>query len=124
VSDFLFSFHSEPAARLYAGLKRHEFRRVRVAISPGDRILVYEVAPISCVTGQLTVLAVHHGPPEEVLALEEDEESRAGARAYVAAASVATAIEVLARRFERPLALSELGLARPPMSYCRLPTSA
>ena len=83
MTDFLFSFHSGPAERIWQGLKRQEFRRVRVAIEPGDRIFVYEVAPLAGVTGELTVIAVQHGSPEEILSLEPDEDSRAGARAYI-----------------------------------------
>jgi predicted transcriptional regulator len=95
---------------------------VRVAIAPGDRILVYETKPVGLVTGELEVTAVHHGRPEQVLKLERDLESRKGARAYIGTARVATAIAVRGARYAEPRTLADLGIARAPQSYLRLDT--
>jgi predicted transcriptional regulator len=83
------------AEAIYSGSKRFEFRRVRASINYGERVLVYESAPSSRLTGEFWVGNVVSASPSEVLTLEPNVESRRLAESYLSGARVATAIEVV-----------------------------
>jgi predicted transcriptional regulator len=114
----LFSLHPHYAAAIYNGSKGFEFRRVRTAIRPGDRALIYETAPVSRVTGEFMVGHVLSGELAELLYVAGTR-AGPGVTEYLAGANVASAIEILSpTRWPRPLGLEEAGLGqRPPLSY-------
>ena len=118
----IFSLWSRYAEAIWSGEKRFEFRRRRIGITSGDRILVYETAPISSVTGEFIAGAIIAGIPGEV-------RRRAGAGAgpgldeYFAGAEIASGIRIVApMHYVRPKPLSDFGLAHPPLSYTFLRT--
>jgi predicted transcriptional regulator len=124
---WVFSLHPEQAGRIHAGLKTNEFRRGRVRVPPGSRVLMYETAPVGRVTGHFTVGEVHHGTPDEVLAREPNADSRRGAAPYLEGAESASGLEVVdVVRYDRPRTLREAtGMSRPPQRYARVrPDSA
>jgi predicted transcriptional regulator/GNAT superfamily N-acetyltransferase len=117
----LLSLRSRHAERIYAGIKTWEFRRVRAALHPGDRVLIYESGGKGLITGEFTVAERVVGTPAEVVLREPNPESRADALAYLEGARVATALRCgQVRLYEKPLTLAELGVARAPQSYLLL----
>lgn len=107
------------AAAIYNRSKSFEFRRVKAKIRPDDRILVYESAPISRVTGEFNAGKVIYGKSSQILILEPDLGSRAAAAQYLTGAEFCTAIEVVNPvKWEPSTKLGNLypGL-RPPQSY-------
>lgn len=107
------------AVAIYNRSKLFEFRRVRAKIQPNDRILVYESAPISQVTGEFNAGKVIYGKSSQILNLEPNLDSRAAAAQYLTGAQLCTAIEVVDPiRWEQPIRLSNLYPdLRPPQSY-------
>lgn len=107
------------AQAMFSGVKRFEFRRVRVSVSTGDRVLVYESAPVALVTGEFNVGQVIIGTPAELGTIEQDVTIREAVRGYLGGAPQGTAIQILnPTRWERPLGISELTPGRrPPQSY-------
>lgn len=117
----LFALQSVHAQRIYDGLKHYEFRRVFVRLPVGTRVLIYESGRVGQVTGEFLVASLVHGTPDQVVQLEQDRQSREDARLYLAGATRATALQVARScRYDKPLALSELGVSRAPQSYLRL----
>ena len=109
------------AAALYDGSKRFEYRRRRVQIAPGDRILVYESAPVSAVTGEFHVGRVHSGAPESIVTQSGVELHRLEAL-YLEGAATASMIEATNPiRWELFEDVRAYGLAKPPVSYARVP---
>lgn len=113
------SLRTEFAEAIYKGLKGYEFRRVRSSLRSGDRVLMYECAPVSSLTGEFCVGKVVTSSPSELLRLEANVSMRAKAGAYLSGAEIATAIEVSHPvRWKRNYRLDELiPNFRPPQSY-------
>jgi predicted transcriptional regulator len=107
------------AEAIYNRSKLFEFRRVKAKIRPDDRILVYESAPISKVTGEFNVGKVVYGKPSQILNLEPNSNSRTAAAQYLTGAKLCTAIEVVNPiRWEQSMKLGNLYPSlRPPQSY-------
>lgn len=103
---------------LERGEKRHEYRRCRVGISPGDTVLLYESAPTSMIVGRFLVGRVILGDERMAGGLEACAHVRDAVGAYLAGASVASALEVVDfERFVSPVPLEALGVRSAPMSY-------
>lgn len=115
----LMSIRPVLAEAIYRGTKLFEYRRVSARIRPGDRVLVYESRPMSCVSGEFRAGHVLKGPPSQLAALEPDPDIRALVEHYLRGTAAATAIEVLSpRRWDACVALSEFSPGtRPPQSY-------
>jgi predicted transcriptional regulator len=117
-TELVLSIRTPHLRRIISGDKQHEFRRRRVSARAGDVVLVYEVAPVAAVTASFTVAEVVHGAVDDLLALERDEAARAHLAEYLSGCRCATALRVAdARRLDRPLPLSAVGLARAPQSW-------
>lgn len=110
------------ADAIFSGIKRHEFRRVRVAFKPGDIVFVYEPVPVACLTGQFTVAGVKYGEADDLISLESTIGTQAVARCYLKGARNASAIEITqARRWEAAVSLAcALPGVRAPQSYAFL----
>jgi predicted transcriptional regulator len=105
------------ASLIYSGSKAFEFRRVRMAATVGDRVLIYESAPVGRVTGEFVVGDIVYGPPGEILKMAGSR-AGAGAAGYLQGCDCATALLVTcAVEWSEPRDLRELGLARAPQSY-------
>lgn len=115
----LMSLRPKHAASVFNGFKLFEYRRTRVNVLSGDRVLLYESAPVSCVTGEFVVGCVRIDDPDALYRLEPVAEIRELVRAYLAGARQATAIEVTQpRRWAQARAVREvIGRDRPPQSY-------
>lgn len=115
----VFSLKPEIAQTIYAGTKKHEFRRAHVNVPAGALALVYETAPVMRVTGAFICGDAVHGAADEIAWFERDEPSRELAFSYLAGAKTASAIPIRSPwRFTVPLELEPVsGLSRPPQSY-------
>lgn len=112
------SLRTEYLRRILAGTKTHEFRRRRVALRAGDRVLIYEVSPVGMITAGFSVADVLHGPPEELLRLEADGAAREFLRGYLSGCLTGTAIAVRdPQRLPQALPLAAAGLTHAPQSY-------
>jgi len=114
----MFSIAPVHVDAIASGLKRWEFRRVRVTLQPEDNVLIYATAPVSSVVARFRVGGVVMGTPEHVAALEEDPHQRCVASDYLEGSTAASAIEV--RDFAwlpEPQGIHAFGLQRPPLSY-------
>ncbi|MCZ7536097.1 MAG: ASCH domain-containing protein [Acidimicrobiia bacterium] len=117
---WLLSIHPGFARALYAGDKRYEYRRRRVNLATGDRVLVYESAPVSAVTGEFKVgeVRVAAAAVIDVIAGVPLDHLEA---AYLEGASTASAIEAMNPiRWQHAESVQAYGLARPPVSYARV----
>jgi predicted transcriptional regulator len=115
------SLRPEWAEALYTHEKRYEFRRRRFDADPGDVVVIYETRPVSLVTGQFRIGAVHYGTPAELQRLESDRTRARSVAAYLKGARQGTALEVSeVERYPTPRSLAALGIEKPPMSYRRL----
>jgi predicted transcriptional regulator len=119
----LMSIRSTYAQAIYAGTKRYEYRRVKVGLAQGDRVLIYECSPIAQVTGVFDVGNVFVGSTQEILNIETNDTIRAAVTNYLKGARIASAIEVVhATKWRRGLEISQiLQGVRPPQSYMFLP---
>jgi predicted transcriptional regulator len=119
--DVLLSIHPYHAARIFDGVKRTEFRRVRVRCVPPVRVWIYETAPVGMITGSADLAGVTEGPPAELLKYELDLEERPRLASYLSGSKTCSALHLDSPvRFSHPMSLSELGIRRPPQSYQRL----
>ena len=118
VRSVLFSIHPEHAAAIYTGAKRYEFRRCRVHLHAGDRVLIYETLPVGLVTGEFTVGPIYIGGAASLLAFTRNA-SGVGAATYLEGAVVATAISVVnPRKWATASSLEAVGApTRAPQSY-------
>ncbi len=116
----LVSIRPDFAAAVYTGLKRFEYRRVRMNVRRADRVLVYECRPISKITGEFLAGRLIFAPVRVLTDLEPDPELRRLVSAYLRGASVGTAIEICApKRWPRPCDLKTFFRRdiAPPVSY-------
>lgn len=113
------SLRPQFARAIYSKAKKFEFRRVRVRLEEGDRVLVYECAPVSHLTGEFRVGEVISGSVSQLVVLETEKSNKAAAKRYLRGAKIATAIEIInAVRWKQTRPLVEfLGGRRPPQSY-------
>lgn len=112
------SIHSHHASRIYALTKLYEFRRVGSGFRPGDRIFIYETAPVSRVTGEAFVAAVEIGNSLTLGALEPDLREREHVNLYLAGALRPVALRLEhAIRYEPTRSLRHFGVGRAPQSY-------
>ena len=116
----LLAIKPEYAEAILSGRKKVEFRKRSFARSV-SRVIVYASAPIQRVIGYFEIKFIESGGPKSIW-------SRFGSvgaidstkfASYYGARTTAVAIGVQqARRLERPLTLSKLGLPKtPPQSY-------
>lgn len=120
-ADHVMSLHSRWAQAIYAGNKTWEFRRGAPRMQAGETVLIYETQPRGEVTGRCEVADVIEAGPEQLAQLELNPDAREHLRSYLAGAQRCCAFRLTGvERFAQPLALSQLGLARGPMSYQRL----
>lgn len=117
--DVIMAIRPALAASIYSGEKCFEFRRVRVNIRSGDRVLIYESSPVSRLTGEFVVGRLVVGTPYQVTTLERNHASRDAVRIYLLGARRASAIEILCpRRWASAIALSRVSAnLRAPQSY-------
>jgi predicted transcriptional regulator len=115
--EALFSLWPFYAEALWRGEKRYEFRRTRLSLQPGDRVLVYETRPVSAVTGEFLVGGVFYEPVANLRQITVSG-GGPGLDEYLAGVSCASALRVVSPiKYPRPRALSEFGVAHPPLSY-------
>jgi len=114
------AIHTDYADAIYAGRKAFEYRRTTTSFRAGDTVLVYEPAARRLVTGHFVVGSVCVlAPPFEVDSREKASEVARVVERYLAGASRATALEIVApARWRVPKMLVEVspGL-RAPQSY-------
>ena len=116
----VFSLWKAYADAIWSGEKRYEFRRRRMSVAPGDRVLVYETAPASAVVGEFIAGALVWGTPAQVRAAV-GAAGGPGLDEYFAGAEMVSGVRVVAPlRYARPRPLSDFGLVRPPLSYAFL----
>jgi predicted transcriptional regulator len=115
----LMSIRPRFAKAIFSGEKEYEYRRVKVRVTTGQKVLVYESAPTSGVVGEFIAGEVLVGRPSQLARLESTPTMRAAVRAYLEGANQATAIEVTSpRRWRTTRPLDDyLGGDRPPQSY-------
>jgi predicted transcriptional regulator len=117
----LLSIHPRHACRIYAGSKTAEFRRTRMRVSPPIDLWIYETLPVGNVTGRARVERITYGDANELVWLERDLAERPYVMKYLAGTQLSTALHLSrVERLELPVSLGELGIARPPQSYCYL----
>jgi predicted transcriptional regulator len=108
------------ASALYDGSKRFEYRRRRVRLATGDRVLVYESAPVSAVTGEFSVGEVRSGAPDQ-LVTESGVTLHGQEALYLHGAKTASMIEARNPvRWNTCTDVQAHGLAKPPVSYARV----
>jgi len=113
------SIRSQFAVAIYSGTKRHEFRRVRMSFSRGDRVLIYEPLPVGLITGEFIAGDVLSGSPFDLVNIEVDHWSRSEAEQYLRGVGTASAVEILqAVKWDNGIEIKEMlpGI-RPPQSY-------
>ena len=125
VRGIVASIHPRHAQAILNGTKTIELRKR----PPGcgeliDRMYIYETAPTSLVVGRVEVGAIVRAVPESFW-------THYGARTgvseaeffeYFGGAVEASGIEIgFPRRYARPYPIAELGLTRPPQSWCYVP---
>jgi len=116
----VFSLWKAYADAIWTGEKRYEFRRRKMSVSPGDRVLVYETAPASAVVGEFIAGALVWGPPARVRAAV-GAAGGPGLDEYFAGATLVSGVRVVAPlHYARPRLLSDFGMSRPPLSYAFL----
>ena len=116
----LLSVHPRFSEAILSGLKRYEYRR-RVPLRRITHVLIYETSPTSMVVGEARVADILSGPKEHVWQatkeagfLSHEEFSR-----YFSSTEDASAIALCDPvRYGRPISIQELGLTRPPQSFC------
>ena len=115
----LMSICSRFTEAIYGGAKLHEFRRVRMSFSSGDRVLIYEPLPVGLITGEFIAGAVLSGSPSDLIRLEADPWSRGAAEQYLRGARIASAVEIRqAVKWDKGIEIKEmLPGTRPPQSY-------
>lgn len=110
------------ADRIYRGLKSWEFRRAHASIEIGATVFIYESGKVGKVTGEFTVAEKVLGHADLIAGLEPNKQSQEDADRYLLGAMRATALRVSGvLRYVEPLGLADIGLARAPQSYCRVP---
>jgi predicted transcriptional regulator len=115
--EALFSLWPFYAEALWCGEKRYEFRRTRVSLQPGDRVLVYETRPISAVTGEFLVGGVFY---EKVPNLRKitARGGGPGLDEYLTNVKWASALRIVDPiKYPSPRPLAAFGLRHPPLSY-------
>lgn len=127
-TSVLLSIKPEFVEKIFAGLKRYEFRRVIFKSQNVARVVVYASSPVQQVVGEFEVGGI--------LALSrtqlwEQTKNHSGIAKvyfdeYFADKETAYAIKIKgARRYEQPKALrSVCSSARPPQSFMYLPATA
>ncbi|MBN9106176.1 MAG: hypothetical protein J0I14_14350 [Propionibacteriaceae bacterium] len=112
------SIRPRHASRIFAGTKPYEFRRRASGIASGTRILIYETAPVSAVTGEAAVEVVRAGSASELSSLEPEAAERETVLAYLGGARSPVALGLSGVvRYEKPKSLLEIGVAHAPQSY-------
>lgn len=112
------SVHPKHASRIYTGEKCCEFRRRAPGLAEGDKILFYETAPISAVTGEAMIRTRIEGPVQVLCESEIDPVARDQVRTYLDGAHSPVALVLCdVIRYDWPLRLAEVGVARAPQSY-------
>lgn len=93
------------AALIYEGKRKFEYRRVKVKISEGDVLVVYESQPVSRITGCFVAGEVTHGDPRTLTGYARN----SSAREYLEGAGCSSAIRIVdAKRFRTPILLTDL----------------
>ena len=116
----LLSIHPRFSEAILSGLKRYEYRR-RVPLRHITHVVIYETSPTSMVVGEARVTGILSGPKEHVWRatkeagfLSHEEFSR-----YFSSTENASAIALCeAIRYDQPIPIQDLALARPPQSFC------
>jgi len=122
VARILMTLHPTWADEIYSGRKRLEFRRVRMKVNPGDRVVICESGRRPRpVTGEFSIAAVHRGTPRQLARLETDKKRAKSVAAYLRGARRGTALRISGpKRYPRARSLASLGISHTPMSYCKL----
>lgn len=122
MADALFAIHPDHARKILSGEKGFEFRttRCRRVIT---RMVIYATAPVCRVVGEAAVSQVLQAPPN---LLWPDVWHRAGISkdafdAYFQGRSTAVAYQLeQPLQYRQPVSLADIGLKRPPQSFCYL----
>ena len=125
MSDIVASVHPRHAQAILDGTKTVELRkRAPRCAELIDRMYIYETAPTSLVVGRVMVVSIQCLSPDALWMYY-------GHRTCVTEAEFfeyfdghleAYGIEVaVPRRYARPWAITDLGLKRPPQSWCYVP---
>lgn len=116
--NILISIHPRHAGRIYAGTKSFEYRRRASGLLERDRLLIYETAPISKITGEARIEEVQAGSSHELSMLESDCTERKLVARYLAGARRPVALKLVQIvKYKSGKSLKEFGLRYPPRTY-------
>ncbi len=108
----------EYAKSILEGTKRFEFRKV--PCRPGTKkILLYATTPVRAVVGEVEILDVHVGSPNEIWEITADAAgiSRQAFNRYFLGYEKAVAYRLgVVQQYSRPLKLAELGIGSTPQA--------
>ena len=119
----LLSIDPEHVENILAGIKTYEFRKVASRRAP-TRIVIYSTAPVSLVVGEVEVLGVLGGSPEEIweTTAKGSGISKEFFDYYYRGRSRAIAYRLgKVTRYPRPQKLTDIGVASAPQSFVYLP---
>ena len=120
----VFAIRPALAVALLQGTKQIEFRRVRPALEPGDRVFVYSTSPTQAIVGDFECGKLFEGKPELLWRKfrHNADTPRALFKEYFAECDWGCAIEVVRPiAWDAPLSLAairrQIGKFHPPQSY-------
>lgn len=119
----LLSINPEHVENILQGTKKFEYRKV-ASRRPATRIVIYSTAPVGMVVGEVEVMGMVGGSPEEVwqLTAEHSGISREFFDSYYSGKTKAVAYRLgKVKRYRRPKRLVEVGVASAPQSFVYLP---
>ena len=112
------SIHPYHANRIYSGKKRIEFRRRASGLKVFDRLLIYETRPVSLITGEAIIEAIHVETFDDLCMMEPDFFERNCVARYLNGSRSPVGLGLAGvLKYKVPIKLSGIGLKRTPQSY-------
>lgn len=118
----LLSIRPRFSEAILSGRKNYEYRK-RIPLRHITHIVIYETSPTAMVVGEAQVVNILSGPKEYIWQATKDSGflTRDEFFSYFSTNDNASAIVLcMPIRYEQPIPIQELGLARPPQSFCYL----
>jgi len=107
------SIHPYHANRIYSGKKRIEFRRRASGLKVFDRLLIYETRPVSLITGEAIIEAIHVETFDDLCMMEPDFFERNCVARYLNGSRSPVGLGLAGvLKYKVPIKLSGIGLKR------------
>lgn len=119
MSKILLSINPEHVKNILSGIKKVEYRKVKCTMNV-DKIVIYATSPIMQVVGDVEVLSVLVGPPEQIWSATS---KNAGITkeffdSYYVNRNKAVAYKLgKINIYKKPLKLADMGITYAPQSY-------